>query len=340
MLHVSRPALGPDGGPIAILDAELDLEQMAATLQRAPLPPGAALLVADRNGNVLAALPDRSLVGKPLPAGLAPSLTSGIPGVTEPRWAGALRVTGYQPVNMAPGEGLFVAVGLDRDLALAEARRRARVALPGSTLAALAALGLALWFAVRFIRRPVARLAGAAACWEAGDLSARAGLTDRSELGRLAAACDAMAAAGQAREAELRRGIARSEVAGARFRALFEAAPIAVMLVDPKTLALVAFKDLACDLPGHARAECAGLHLPDIDKVHSEAAFRPLAAPRLPGRGTLETRFRTRSGALRDMLVILKQVELGDQKLLYAASIDVTGRGAKPRCGNAFCCAS
>ncbi|WP_431269616.1 HWE histidine kinase domain-containing protein [Dankookia sp. P2] len=328
VLHFSRPAVGLNGEVTAILDAALDLDQMAATLQQAPLPPGAALLVADRKGNVLAALPDRALVGRPLPEGLAPLLKDDAPGMAEAHWAGALRITGHQPANRAPAEGIFVAVGIDRDAALTEARRRARVALLGSGLAALAALGLALWFAVRFIRRPVARLTAAAARWEAGDLSARAGLADPSELGRLATACDAMAAAGQAREAELRRGIARSEAAEARFRALFDAAPIAVMLVDPKTLVLVAFNDLACETLGFGREEFARLRLPDIDVVHPEAAFRLLAAPRLPGRGTLETRFRTREGTLRDMLVTFEQVELGGQRLLYAASIDVTERRA------------
>ena len=60
--------------------------------------------------------------------------------------------------------------------------------------------------------------------------------------------------------------------------------------------------------------------------VHPEAAFRLLATPRLPGRGTLETRFRNRAGALRDVLVTFEQVELGGQRLLYAASIDMTER--------------
>lgn len=326
VLHFSRPVMNDDGEVVAIVDAALDLERMEATLQQAPLPAGAALLVADRQGVILASLPDRTLVGGPMPGGLAPLLNSPAGGTAELTWAGALRVTGYQPTSAGPALGLFIAVGLDRDLALAEATRRARLTLFWAGLAALTALGFALWFAVRFIRQPVARLVGAAARWQAGDLSARAGLADRSELGRLAAAFDAMAAAGEAREAELRRGIARSEAEEARFRALFDAAPIAVVLIDPTTLKLTAFNDLACETLGYTREEFAQLRLPDIDVVHPETAFRLLAAPRLPGRGTLETRFRNRAGALRDMLVTFEQVQLGGQWLLYAASIDVTER--------------
>lgn len=326
VLHFSRPVLDEDGKAVAIVDAALDLDRMQATLGQAPLPPGAAVLVADRKGSVLASLPDHTLIGRPVPDGLASLVDSPVAGTGEVEWAGAWRVTGYQPAGLAPARGLFVAVGLDRNLALAEAMRRAHLTLLGAGLTAVTALGLAVWFAVRFIRQPVARLAAAAARWQAGDLSARAGLADRSELGRLAAVFDAMAAAGEAREAELRRGIARSEAEEARFRALFDAAPMAVMLIDPTTLKLTAFNDLACDTLGYTREEFARLRLPDIDVMHPEAAFRLLAAPRLPGRGTLETRFRNQAGGLRDMLVTFEQVQLGGQWLLYAASIDVTER--------------
>jgi C4-dicarboxylate-specific signal transduction histidine kinase len=144
VLHFSRPALDQAGVVVAIVDAALDLDRLEATLQQAPLPPGAALVLADRRGAVLASLPDRSLVGGPLPEGLTQLLDRGTAGIAEVAWAGAHRVTGYEPVGLAPAAGLFVAVGLDRDLAQVEAEHRARLALLGSGLAALAARGLAL----------------------------------------------------------------------------------------------------------------------------------------------------------------------------------------------------
>jgi PAS domain S-box-containing protein len=259
-----------------------------------------------------------------VPDALAPLQAQPEAGAAEVAWAGARRVTGYQPAALAPAEGLFVAVGLDRDLAFAEAGHRARLALLGTVLAALAALGIALWFAVRFIRRPVAHLATAAARWEAGDLSARAGLADRSELGRLASAFDAMAAAGEAREAELRRGMARVEAEQARFRILFEAAPVAVVLIDPATLGLTAFNDMACEMLGYGREEFAGLRLSDIDAAHTEPELRTLAAVGPAPRGTLETRHRHRTGTLRDVTVTYEQVVLDGRRLAYAAWIDVT----------------
>ena len=338
VLHFSRPALDQAGAVVAIVDAALDLDRLDATLQQAPLPPGAALVLADRKGAVLASLPDRSLVGGPLPEGLAHMLDRGTAGIAEVAWAGARRVTGYQPARARAGRGPV-------------RRRRARPRpgagggrAPGSPGAARLRAGGACR------ARPRAMVRGAlhppAGCPAGGRRGALAGgrplgqgrpgrpVRARPAGGRL----DAMAAAGEAREAELRRGIARSEAEEARFRALFDAAPIAVMLVDPKTLKLAAFNDLACETLGYSREEFARLRLPDIDVVHPESAFRLLAAPRLPGRGTLETRFRNRAGALRDMLVTFEQVELGDQRLLYAASIDVTERRAA-KSGSACCCA-
>ena len=112
VLHFSRPAMNLAGEVVAIVDAALDLDQLEATLQQAPLAAGAALLVADRKGAVLASLPDRSLVGGPMPQGLARLLARGTAGAEEVTWAGARRVTGYEPADLAPAVGLFVAVGL------------------------------------------------------------------------------------------------------------------------------------------------------------------------------------------------------------------------------------
>ncbi|TCZ66830.1 HWE histidine kinase domain-containing protein [Roseicella aquatilis] len=324
VMHFARPALDEDGRISAVLNAALDLDQMMQTLAQGPLPPGATLLVADRNGVVLASLPDRQLVGAPLPPALAPLLARRRADVAEIEWAGARRITAYEPAGASPAYGLLVVVGLDRESALAEAEHRARVALLGTILAALVALGIALWFAVRFIRRPITQLAAAAARWQAGDLSARAGLSDRSELGRLAAAFDAMAAAVEAREAELRRGMARSEAEQARFRALFAAAPMATALVDPVTLELVAFNDLACSLLGYSRVALSGLRLTAIDADHDEAALCALGRDVSPGPRTFETRHRLSSGAIRDVLVSCERVQVDGRWLIYAAWLDVT----------------
>ena len=66
VLHFARPVLGADGVAVAVVNAALDLEHLAVMLGQAPLPLGAALLLVDRNGTVLASLPDRSLVGGPI----------------------------------------------------------------------------------------------------------------------------------------------------------------------------------------------------------------------------------------------------------------------------------
>ena len=74
------------------------------------------------------------------------------------------------------------------------------------TIGALVSLCLTLWVGHRFVRRPTATLLAAAHRWTAGDLSARAALTEspKSEFGSLARAFNDMATALDWQRAELR----------------------------------------------------------------------------------------------------------------------------------------
>ena len=74
------------------------------------------------------------------------------------------------------------------------------------TIGALVSLCLTLWVGHRFVRRPTAALLAAAHRWTAGDLSARAALTEspKSEFGSLARAFNDMATALDRQRAELR----------------------------------------------------------------------------------------------------------------------------------------
>ncbi len=203
-LHFALPFRAPDGAVGGIVLAGLDLRWLASHLQTI-LPSGMWLKLLDRNGTVLVRLPDdEGWVGRRVPDEVARRAAdrekaNAIAGLGL---AGEARILGHAPPT-ANTRDLFVEVAIDRAAAFAplEAATRRGIALIAAGLAL--ALAAALLGGHRFIRRPVAELLAAAARWQAGDLSARAGLAGRrSEIERLGTAFDGMAAELQRREAE------------------------------------------------------------------------------------------------------------------------------------------
>jgi signal transduction histidine kinase/ActR/RegA family two-component response regulator len=184
----------------------LDLDWLGRQLHRLPLPPGATALISDRNGIMLARYPDGArFVGQPMPAQnhfLLEGDTVGIALVAS--LDGRPDMKAYSPPGAEP-KGLFVGVGLDRDLSFAE---MTEANLVGSMLilaGLLLALATTYLLGGRLLGRPVKRLLAAAASWRTGDLAARTGLAeDSGEFGQLGIAFDRMAAALAEREQRLR----------------------------------------------------------------------------------------------------------------------------------------
>ncbi|MBP2313123.1 PAS domain S-box protein [Azospirillum soli] len=185
----------------------LDVGWLKDYLARKPLPPDTLLVLADRNGVLLARHPDGGGkdggdgVGKPMPAPMMALLNREAGGVAEVTdLDGTARLLAYSPVRDAPDD-LFLAVGLNRDVALADVGTATR---RGALLVALELLLilLAAWFGGRvFVLRPVAQLNRVVNRWRAGDYGARIGLpSNGSEIERLAGAFDTMAEELQARE--------------------------------------------------------------------------------------------------------------------------------------------
>ena len=200
----------PEGRFDGIVLASVDLAWLAARLEHAGMPAGANLTVADRNGTILVRLPDHARwVGKAVPAAFAAALARG--GVAElPDPEGDTRVTGIATAATDDLDSVTVSVGLSPATAFADIDAATRRGLVLLGLGALLAVAAALLAGRALIRRPVRRLLRAAMAWRSGDLGARSGLTGSTEFGQLGEAFDAMAAALQAHEGELREEIARS----------------------------------------------------------------------------------------------------------------------------------
>ena len=191
-----RDAGGSEAGMVTAL---LDLTWLTSYVAEKPLPEGAMLVVADRNGTLLASVPEiAGTMGESLPTPYRALLRASAPGTAELTGPdGTPLIVAYQPMASGPAdsgsEGLFIAVGIDRQAATAPMRAAMLRALLLVGVVALLTLVAAWWGADHFLRRPLGVLADATRRWRVGDLSARTGIADASEIGQLARAFDEMA---------------------------------------------------------------------------------------------------------------------------------------------------
>jgi diguanylate cyclase (GGDEF)-like protein len=133
------------------------------------------VLVADRNGIIIASLPKRRWVGKQLPPWHLARLDEERIGVADlPGIDGGERIYGYVPIAAAPGEGVYVGYGLDKSAALAGVRGAARRGVGAVAGGIVAAIVLSFWYGRRYIRRPVALLMEVCEQWRDGDWTVRA----------------------------------------------------------------------------------------------------------------------------------------------------------------------
>ncbi len=196
-LGLGVPVRSLDGRMVGVVVAGLSLEEMTRTLEAMVAPGDRAILLADREGTVLARVPRLDgVVGRPFRPQTRFLLDRRQPGVATIRALdGALRLVGFVP-PAAAGSGLYVGVGVAAagDTELVSATRRGVAFAVG---AALLALGTAIVFGQSYVRRPTAQLLAAAVRWRGGELGARAVLREdpRTEFGSLAAAFNDMAEA-------------------------------------------------------------------------------------------------------------------------------------------------
>ena len=205
-IHMAKPFRDAAGNVAGVVVVALDLDWLGRQLHRLPLPPGATALISDRNGTMLARYPEGGrFIGQPMPAQnhfLLEGDTVGIALVAS--LDGRPDMKAYSPPGAEP-KGLFVGVGLDRDLSFAEVTEANLIGSMLILAGLLLALATTYLLGRRLLGRPVKRLLEAAASWRTGDLAARTGLADSvGEFGQLGIAFDRMAAALAEREQRLR----------------------------------------------------------------------------------------------------------------------------------------
>jgi serine phosphatase RsbU (regulator of sigma subunit) len=205
-INYGYPMLGADGEVFGVVYAAQSLNWLTAALANVDFPPGAVLFVSDRNGKVLARMPDgEGVIGLTLPdeqvrVHLARQKAGGVFEADDAQ--GVPRLWAHAP--LIAGLDLHAAIGVSRTVAFAEIDRRLMHNLAALGVVTMLALAAA-WFGGKFILRQVDSLVAATRKIGAGALGVRVPvLGDRSELEVLARAFNDMSATLASRDRELR----------------------------------------------------------------------------------------------------------------------------------------
>lgn len=153
VVSYSRSFRTEDGTPDGVVVILLSIRWLERYLAQISLPPGASVLIADRDGTVLVRVPELpGLSGQPLPEWYRPLREAGAKGVSEMTGIdGVTRVTAYSPMGVG-NRNTFIEVGLDKAMAL----RRIDAAAHRSLLTFVGVLVVAgagaLWGIGRLVR--------------------------------------------------------------------------------------------------------------------------------------------------------------------------------------------
>ncbi len=172
-IHVSLPFKGADGAVKGIMVLILNPEQLAQGLAARSWRSHHRVMILDRDGAVVLAIP-RTDGDEPahIAEQIFPTVKSAGTGVIEAKASdGGTEIVAYAPVYHSPAS-LFAVVGIDREVALAEARVINARSLTFALITMLLAIGVA-WIATNFlINRPIRALVRTARRREAGETDA------------------------------------------------------------------------------------------------------------------------------------------------------------------------
>jgi len=205
MIHFAVKFDDGDGRTAGVVFAGLDLGWLSEHLRERGLSPTSSILIADREGNIIARLPE-ALVGKNMRKSHEAIMDGAAAGWEEAVGVdGTTRIFGYVPAALPPRD-FFLSAGQSKAEAFAaiddSTKRGVALIFAGLLAATLAAiLG-----ARRFLREPIKGLLNVAAEWRNGNDDARVRVQDPgSEIGHLGAAFNTMADALAARHTAQKR---------------------------------------------------------------------------------------------------------------------------------------
>lgn len=332
-INFAYPVLNSDGNIQSVVYAALDLAWINKMVGEARLPEGSTVTVVDRQGVVLARIPDpEPWIGKStLEAPIVKSVLSEREGtIVATGLDGVERLYAFTALSRLPeNEEGFIWVGIPKNVAFADVNRisiRNFIALGLVTLLIVAAVWLGggplILRRVRALVDVTKRLAG-------GDLDARTRVAyAKDEIGDLARAFDVMAETLQLQDAERKASEEALRHSEQRYRSLVESAADAIFSIST-TGSMVSLNPAFKKITGWEPSEWIGKHFGDL--VHPDdfptamGAFLRTLQGETPA--VFEIRILTKSGAyIAGEFTATPQMENGQVVEILGIGRDISQR--------------
>ena len=207
MIHFALKFDHEDGRTAGVVFAGLDLAWLSEHLKERGLSPTSSILIADREGNIIARLPNpAALVGKNMRKSHEPIMDGNTAGWEEAVGVdGTTQIFGYVPPALPPRD-FFLSAGQSKAEAFAAIDSATARGIGLIALGLLAATIAAVVGGRRFLLEPINGLVRFATEWRNGSYDARVKVRHpASEIGHLGATFNAMADALAARYAAQQR---------------------------------------------------------------------------------------------------------------------------------------
>ena len=156
VIHFAMRFAGPDGDLAGVVAVALDLSWLSGHLADRGLAPSASILIADREGNIIARLPHPgALIGKNMRKSHEAIMDGNQTGWEEAAGVdGVTRIFGYVPAALPPGD-LFLSAGLAKTEAFTDIDRATRRGIGLILVGLWVAICAALLGGRYFIRKPI-----------------------------------------------------------------------------------------------------------------------------------------------------------------------------------------
>ena len=201
MIHFALEFKDVDGHTAGVVFAGLDLDWLSEHLRERGLSPTSSILIADREGNIIARLPHPgALIGKNMRKSHEAIMDGNTAGWEEAEGVnGVTRIFGYVPPALPPRD-FFLSAGQSKAEAFAAIDHATERGIALIALGLLAATVAAIAGGRKFLQEPISGLLQVATEWRNGNFNARVEVRHpKSEIGNLGATFNAMADALAAR---------------------------------------------------------------------------------------------------------------------------------------------